>query len=344
MPSPRTASVVKIVITLLILAFSIYFSVYNVDFAELGRSFSTANYWLPLSMIPVAIASFHIRALRWKVIIRTMHPEVRLSSLTAGVIVGYFMNNIIPRSGELARPWLTAQRESGTTFTGLLGTIVVERFIDVICLLLMIVSILAFDDKLFVGFEDYGLTTASVLRALYPMVGLGVVFLLVAPTKAGYRVAEWVTRPLPPRFRDRVLGALRQLLTGFGAIRTVSQAVQITFWSILLYVIYTIPIYVMFFAFPAESAVSATFFDGVKVLALTSIAFAVAPTPGAFGVFHVTARIAVIRMLNFSVADAVAYAAITHIISYATTMVVGGYHLVVGNVRFGDLMSTRQSD
>src|SRR5512133_2168183 len=148
MIQPRLRSIINILITLVILVLSVYFSIWKVDFSELGKSFSTANYLIPLALIPVVLASFVVRALRWKVIIRHIYPEVGLGALTSGVVVGYFMNNVIPRSGELARPYITSQREKSTTFTGLLGTIVVERFIDVIFLLLLIASVLAFDSKL----------------------------------------------------------------------------------------------------------------------------------------------------------------------------------------------------
>ena len=344
MPQPRILSIIKIAITLAILVFSVYFSIRNVEFSKLGASFQSANYLIPLALIPIVFSSFVVRALRWKAIIRHMYPEVGLGALTAGVVVGYFMNNIIPRSGELARPYFTAQREASTKFTGLLGTIVVERFLDVIFLLLFIASVLAFDSKLFAGFESHGITTENLMRTLYPMIILGVLILFIAPTRLGYRIAELCTRVLPERFRERVLAALQQLLQGFGAIRTFRQIAMIVGYSLLLYLIYIIPVYVMFFAFPAETGVTATMFDAIKVFTITSIAFAVAPTPGGFGVFHVTAQISVMKILNFSDADALAYATITHFLSYAITMVAGAYYLIAGNVSFKDLMGKREEN
>jgi uncharacterized protein (TIRG00374 family) len=338
MNKSRVVPVLKITITFLVLVFSIYFSIWKVDFAELGRSFQTANYGIALLLVPLVLLSFLIRSWRWKVICRSTYPDIKVRDLLAGTVVGYFMNNVIPRSGEFARPWITSQRDKNAPFPGLLGTIVVERFLDVMATLVMVVTVLALDDKLFVGFEEFGITKDVVLRTLYPMLAAGVVVLFIAPTRFGFRIAEWCTKPLPERFRGKVLGALQQLLLGFGSIKTASQWLGVLLHTVLLNLVYIIPMYLMFFAFPAEAAISATFFDGVKILVLTSIAFAIAPTPGAFGVFHITARISIMKLLNFSYADAVAYATITHFASYATTMIVGGYYLVAGNVKFKEIM------
>jgi len=338
MTKEKIISLLKITITTLIVVVTIYFSIWKVNFSELVQSFAHANYWIAVLIIPFTALGNYIRAVRWKVILASIHPEVKMNNLFAGVNIGYFMNNIIPRSGELARPYITSRSEPKAPFTGLLGTIVVERFIDVIFLLLIVASVLIFDNRLFVGFEEYGLTADTVQRMLYPMLALAFVVLFLAPSKFGFRLADLTTRPLPDRFREKVLDALRQLLNGFGSIKTMRQLAWIVGYSLLLNFTYVLPMYIMLFAFPAESAANPTLFDGLKLLTLTSIAFAVAPTPGAFGVFHITARISVMKILNFSYADAVAYATLTHFASYATTMLLGGFYLVKGNLSLKELM------
>ncbi|MBE0643831.1 MAG: flippase-like domain-containing protein [Bacteroidetes bacterium] len=352
MNKQRVISILKVTITFLIVAFSIYFSVWKVDFSELGRSFRTANYWYALLIIVPIVLSHYVRAVRWKVILERIHPNVRTGNLFAGVMIGYFMNNLIPRSGELVRPWFTAQEEKDTTYSSLLGSIIVERFIDTVALLIMIAVILLVDQHLFDGFEEVGVNAAVVRPIIYMAIILGIVFILIAPSKVGLWVAETASRPLDwlaqhtgitkfASFRAGVLDMFRKLQLGFGAIRTARQVLLVTLHTGLLYFLYLIPLWIMFNAFPSGANPEATLFAAVEIWAITAMGYAIAPTPGAFGVFHVTARIALMKFVNFTEADAVAYATLTHFVNYLVPIVFGIYFLVTRNLSVGSLFRAR---
>lgn len=321
----------KTTVTILIVGFSLYFSIWKVDFSELGQSFKTANYLIALSIIPIIVLSHLVRAHRWKVMLASIHPEIRISTLFVGVIVGYFMNNIIPRSGELARPYVTAEqsKESGATFSGLLGTIIVERFIDTVALLLVIAAVLLIDTSLFAGLASF---ETAVKNLVYPTIILGVMFLIIAPSAVGLKIAGFISRPFPERIRTKLLEVFVKLQKGFGALRNARQIVLVVGETALMYALYMAPLFIMFFAVDSGRAASPSILDAVKVFAITALAYAVAPTPGAFGVFHVTARVATMQLLQFSYADAVAYATIMHFINYSTVMVIGAYYLLTQNL------------
>ncbi|MFZ1731054.1 MAG: lysylphosphatidylglycerol synthase transmembrane domain-containing protein [Bacteroidota bacterium] len=352
MNKQRVISILKVSITFLIVAFSIYFSVWKVDFSELGRSFKTANYWFALLIIVPIVLSHYVRAVRWKVILERIHPNVKTGNLFSGVMIGYFMNNLIPRSGELVRPWFTAQQEKETTYSSLLGSIIVERFIDTVALLIMIAVILFVDKHMFDGFEEVGVNAEVVRPIIYMAILLGIVFIVIAPSKAGLWVAETASRPLEwmaqrfgiaklSRFREGVLDMFRKLQMGFGAIRTARQVMLVTVYTALLYFLYMVPLWIMFHAFPSGASPDATLFAALEIWAVTAMGYAIAPTPGAFGVFHVTARIALMKFVNFSEADAVAYATLTHFVNYLVPIVFGIYYLTTKNLSVGSLFRAR---
>ena len=347
-------SIIKVTVTVLIIGFSIYFSVWKVDFSELGKSFKTANYWYALLILVPIVLSHYVRALRWKVILERIHPEVRTGNLFAGVMIGYFMNNLIPRSGEIARPWFAAQIEKETTFSSLLGSIIVERFIDTVALLLVIAAILFVDENLFSGFEGIGVDAGVIRPILYMAILLGVVFIIIAPSKLGLWIAETSSMPLlwlarvPAlgwlgTLRTGVLNMFRKLQLGFGAIKTVSQILLVSVYTILLYFLYLVPLYIMFFAFGSGQSGSATMFAALEIWAVTALAYAVAPTPGAFGVFHATARIALMKFAGFGEADAVAYATLTHFVNYCVPIALGIYYLVTREISMGALLKARST-
>lgn len=334
----RFRSVLNITLTVLVVVVSLYFSMWKVDFRELAASFRNANYWIAVSLIAITVFSHWLRALRWKTILRPIHPGVPMRTLFAGVMVGYFMNNIIPRSGEIARPYVTSRNAKDATFPSLLGTIVVERFIDSIALLLIIAGVLLLDDTLLDGFDQF---EGAIRGMLYPAIAMGILFVLIAPSRLGMSLARLVTRPLPAGFRARVLAVFEKLQAGFGAIRSLPQLLSVVLQTALLYATYLMPMYIMFYAVPSGWSASPTLFDAAKLLALTGMATAIAPTPGAFGVFHVTARVAVMTILHFSYGDAVAYAALTHFMPFITAVLLGGYYTLTQNISLRDLSSGR---
>jgi len=348
----RIISILKVTITVAIVGFSIYFSVWKVEIDELTSSFKSANYWFPLLIIAPIVLSHYVRAIRWKVILERIHPQVKTNNLFAGVMIGYFMNNLIPRSGEIVRPWFTAQSERSASFSSLLGSIIVERFIDTVALLLVIASILLVDKELFTGFEEIGVDDRVIRPILYMAIFLGVVFILIAPSKAGLRSAEILSQPLSwmshvpglaktTVLRDALLNMFRKLQLGFGAIRSLRQVAWVCVHTVLLYFLYMVPLYIMFFAFESGQSGGVSMFAALEIWAITALGYAVAPTPGAFGVFHATARIALVKFAYFSEADAVAYATLTHFVNYLVPIALGVYYLVTRNMSVGDLFKAR---
>ena len=347
MINPRALSLIKTAAMLLVIAAGLYFSVRGVNFAELGQSFQNLDYFVALSIIPVILLSHLVRAHRWKVILSSIAPGIGISPLFTGVIIGYFMNNIIARSGEFVRPYVTAQRDSRTPYSSLLGSIIVERFIDTVGLLLIVAAVLVFDSTLFKGFTDIKgfADLEKALRGLmYMAIVLGLAFIVIAPSRLGYRLAAFFSAPLPAKFREKLLDIFTKLQKGFGSIRSTRQALIVFLETGLIYFLYMLPLYIMFFAVPSGVQTAPSLFDALRVLTVTSLAYAVAPTPGAFGVFHFTARVACMNMLNFTEADAVAYATIMHFINYSTVMIIGSFYMLTLDLSFKGLLRGRSTD
>ena len=341
MTQNRFVSHLRVVVITAILAFSVYFTVRNVKFGDLVSSFQGVNYWLALSLVPIALFAHYVRAHRWKMILEHIAPHVRTSDLFAGVIVGYFMNNIIPRSGEFTRPYVTSRRDPNATYGSLFGTVVVERFIDTIGLCMITVIVLLFDETLFQGFDR--LNGVDIKSFFIFWIGVLLVVILIAPTKLGFHVVEVLTKPMPTRFREKILAVFINLQKGFSALKTFKQIAVVSGETAAMYFLYWLPLYIMFFGFPGSQTSTPTMFDAMKVLALTGLATAIAPTPGAFGIYHMTAQIAMKKFLLFSNSDALAYGTINHFVGYATIMILGGYYLLAKDLSFRELLTPKQT-
>jgi uncharacterized membrane protein YbhN (UPF0104 family) len=82
-----------------------------------------------------------IRGLRWVILIEPLGVHARSSNTVHSVAFGYLMNNLIPRSGEVARCALLSRAEK-IPVDKLVGTVILERLIDV-CTLLLVIGLAA---------------------------------------------------------------------------------------------------------------------------------------------------------------------------------------------------------
>jgi uncharacterized protein (TIRG00374 family) len=102
---------------------------------ELWASLSAANYWWVGFSVLIGIASHVARALRWKMMLKPLGTDPRISTTFYAVMVGYLANMAVPRLGEITRCGIV-QRYEKVPFDKAVGTLVVERSIDLLCLIL----------------------------------------------------------------------------------------------------------------------------------------------------------------------------------------------------------------
>jgi len=102
---------------------------------ELWASLSAANYWWVGFSVLIGIASHIARALRWKMMLEPLGTNPRLSTTFHAVMIGYLANMAVPRLGEITRCGIV-QRYEKVPFDKAVGTLVVERSIDLLCLII----------------------------------------------------------------------------------------------------------------------------------------------------------------------------------------------------------------
>lgn len=100
---------------------------------ELRTSFREANYWWVAAAMIIGLLSHVARALRWKMMLQPLGFNPRLSTTFHSVMVAYLANMAVPRLGEVTRCGIV-QRYEKVPFDKAVGTLVVERSLDLVCL------------------------------------------------------------------------------------------------------------------------------------------------------------------------------------------------------------------
>src|SRR5688572_33463743 len=100
-------------------------------------------------MAVLALISHVIRAERWRMLMEPSGHYTKLNYSFFSLMVGYLINLVIPRGGEVSRCYNLYKLDK-TPVEMSFGTVVVERVVDVICLLILVgVAFIAESDKLF---------------------------------------------------------------------------------------------------------------------------------------------------------------------------------------------------
>lgn len=240
--------------------------------------FAGANYfWVLLVLVAFTVSNIS-RASRWVMLLRPLGYQPKLINAFLTTIIGYFANLGLPRMGEVVRAGTMAQYE-GIAVEKVMGTIVVDRIIDVISILIVtsLALLLQFDviwsfvDKNVSMSERFGGSTNLLLiLAGAGILGLGLLYAFRKPLSK-------------TKIYQKVLSIALGFWDGIKTIRKLNRPWLFILHSINIWLMYYLMTYLCFFAFEPTSHLS-------PVVALVVFVFGgwgiVIPSPGGMGTYH----------------------------------------------------------
>ncbi|MBI4535253.1 MAG: flippase-like domain-containing protein, partial [Ignavibacteriae bacterium] len=166
----RSKTFLKYGFSAFLTVFFLYVTFAKTDLVMLFDSMRAANYWWMMVMFGCMMLSHVLRSWRWRFLLEPIKPKIKLRNLFSGVMVGYLMNNIFPRAGEIVRPYTIGKLES-IPKSAAFGTVVVERIIDSASFLLLVLFIpVVYDGPLVETFpmlEEAGILISLVIALLF---------------------------------------------------------------------------------------------------------------------------------------------------------------------------------
>ncbi|HMU47649.1 MAG TPA: lysylphosphatidylglycerol synthase transmembrane domain-containing protein [Chitinophagaceae bacterium] len=106
------------------------------DKSQIKIALQNARYWLIIPVFAILFFSHYIRALRWKLLIEPLGYTPRTTNTVFAVFIGYLANQAVPRLGEVLKCTILTRYEK-IPADKLIGTIILERVIDALTLLLV---------------------------------------------------------------------------------------------------------------------------------------------------------------------------------------------------------------
>ena len=178
----------SLIIPLLIGIGIIYYQFTTLTPEELEKikvSFLKANYFYIFLSLFIALFGYWSRAYRWKFALQHLGYQTKFHNDLMTVCVSYLVNLTIPRSGEISRAALLKKYEN-VPFDKAFGTIVAERIVDMLIVLLFItVGFISQFDKIYTFLIDKGVKFETLIWSTLVGFVLFIIFILV------WIYAEW---------------------------------------------------------------------------------------------------------------------------------------------------------
>lgn len=152
---------------------------------QIKIAFRNARHWLIIPVFAILFLSHFVRAVRWRLLIEPLGYNPSRTNSFFAVMIGYLVNQGVPRLGEVVKCTVLARYEK-IPVDKLVGTIILERIIDAITLLLVFGITLVLQPQLYTRILDAFFNTSpadtrekGVSTLLLTIILLGAVVLLV---------------------------------------------------------------------------------------------------------------------------------------------------------------------
>jgi uncharacterized protein (TIRG00374 family) len=317
---------------------AIYFVLSQLDLAVLADALRDARYIYAVPSAALLLVGLYTRALRWRVLLQNALPPMRAFHI---LNVSYLANGVLPlRLGEVARAYLASRAEPSVSIPRALSTIVVERLIDVIAVLILLV--LAASAAL-----PPALGAAALAVAPLAVGGLIVLVIMASNKARALRWVEALSGRIPLLQRIQAVKLAGDVLEGFAVLTNPAACARVIGWSAAGWFCSVAAGYILMLAFypTADWAASCLF------VAAASLAIALPAVPGNIGTYEASVLLALSVFPAYAqpLETGTAFAIVMHglnLLLYAVTGAIGLWRegVSLGQLGKGETTLKRKND
>ena len=314
----------------------LYFAMRGVEFDAFGDALKNASYVWVIPLLVTILLSHFLRAWRWQMLLEALPDQQRSGELKRvslknsflSVMIGYLVNFLAPRLGEVVRAGNIARQEN-LRFSGVFGTVVVERILDLFVLLLGIVSLsFLFTEQfnflqLFV--QERILTPAfaegSLSSLWWILGGVGGLFAL---SFIAYRTLSRSQATRIKNLRRRLAAIITAFKDGVLTVLRAPNRINLVVSTVLMWGLYTVMAYIPLMMLNMHTTYNLDLSVAWSLMIFGAIGMAV-PSTGGIGSYHLITKLVLVNLYFVDEDPAVIYAVLNH-----------GFHMLV-YILFGTL-------
>lgn len=215
----------------------------NQDKEDIFNAFINADYFWVVLTLALNLSSNISRAMRWQMLIRPSGHSPSFINTFSALMIGYLANYAVPRLGEVTRCGILKKYEDVPVSTSL-GTVVLERVIDVLCLGIMLLITI---------FWKYQLISGFLSDLLDKMAGKGAgsnlkIILLAAGAIMVIVIYLFRKRLAANPIFQKILAFVKGFWTGLRSIKDLDKPWLFVFHTVFIWVMYISTLYFGFYA------------------------------------------------------------------------------------------------
>ena len=260
-----------------------FFKGLNIE--ELKQNIRNGNFsWFYLVML-VSIIVYVIRTIRWQMLIKAIGYETKFYNAFSALSISYFVSFIVPRLGEVTR-CLSVKKQHDIPFMKLLGTVIIERVVDIISLAILLLLTLIIEFSHIMEFVK-----ENIIHPFYEGVILKIIngnetvliiaLALIAVVLFLFFYFRRYIREKSPRYIIQFIEGLKQ---GLASVAKLKQKKLFILYTFLIWVGYYFMTYFWFFVFKETSVL--TWGACLSILSIGTVGRSLPIQGGGMGAYH----------------------------------------------------------
>ncbi len=288
----------------------------QIDFKEFkGAVFS---YRALFTVLLATFFAYYFRVKRWKMVLENRQKKQKGWQIASAMFYGYFINLALPRAGEITKAAIY-QKYSGLKLPFIIGTIVLDRLIDILVLLVLLVVYSFLDHEIYISFYHKWITNTPIDGLLKWQIIFPLSILFITSLFIFWRFVKPILQVEWSNFSE-----------GLFAIAHLKQLPLFVLYTLGIWTCYFFTSYGCFGFLKTDLGLRA----GFALLVLGSFARSIPIQAGAIGVYHYTV-ILVLTLPIFaeSEGNSVLIAAIIHGIQTGVQIIMGVISLIINSIK-----------
>jgi len=333
--NPGLKKIIRYVGVILLTGLLLWIAFGNIKLGFISNTWDKASKpYLILSAL-IALLSHYVRAQRWKLLLKPIGYPLKFSHSFMSVMVGYFVNLVIPRGGEFSRCY-NLFKLNQTPVNISFGSVVSERIIDLFFLLVLIGSVFLVQLDIFIDFfASLHWNQNSIERDISLSGYLLLGFMLIIPFLfiLYYRIRKYQSLKIIFKVKIFLVG----IKAGVFSILKLEKRGLFILYSLFIWLCYYLMNYFVMQAFPATSELD--LLAALTIFVIGGIALAI-PLPGGAGSYHLLVSAGLTFIYGVANDHAVAFSVIVHAWQTLVIIVVGAGSLILSQLYY----KTRQNE
>lgn len=300
------------IIPILLMILFLYLAFHKVDFHKVFHILSQLSIsWFFIFIISFFLSHF-IRALRWKVMLKSTKPDSSVLNLFGATMIGYGLNSVIPRLGELYRGFFAGKWEN-VSRSVVLGTIIVERVIDILVLgISVLISVLIYEGDLY---SEIAWLKTTVIFGFIGIFSIIIVLVLLVKLKEKfYSLIIKIVSKFSEKIANKIAYIFEMLIDGFSTIKGTSSYIWVIIYSIIIMLNYGLTAELGFYVLNLQDSFEINYSMAWIVMTISAFGIII-PTPGGAGTYHFIGITVLVTLFAFTEEAASAYVLLTHTVS-----------------------------